>query len=163
MQTHPCFPLTPNNEAEYRRLNEAKSLLETTTDPLERIKLITERGRASQAIRQIKQKESMNQIVPLNLPKPPDTEIARLRSIIDEQREQLRLVRDRNTELTQALVSLGYMTPPEESTSRQRVAAMAATLQANKQPLDATDQAWAQQKAQELGYTEALQEMKGAL
>lgn len=146
MQTHPCFPLTPNNEAEYRRLNEAKSLLETTTDPLERIKLITERGRASQAIRQIKQKESMNQIVPLNLPKPPDTEIARLRSNIDEQREQLRLVRDRNTELTNALESLGYMTPQDECTSRQRVATMAAALLANKQPT-------------ELGYTEALQDM----
>ena len=45
-----------------------------------------------------------------------------------EQREQLQLVHKRNTELSNALVSLGYMTPPEECTSRQRVAAIAATL-----------------------------------
>lgn len=45
-----------------------------------------------------------------------------------EQREQLKLVRDRNTELSNALVSIGYMTPSAECTSRQRVAAATTTL-----------------------------------
>lgn len=150
MQTHPCYPLTDANRAEYERLNEAKSKLQTTTDINERITLMAAIGAASQKIRQIKQKEAVNQVVPL--PKPPADEISRLRAIIDEQREQLRLVRDRNTELTQAIQALGYLTPPENSTSRQRVAAIATTLQANKQPTDDADQTWAQQKAAELGF-----------
>ncbi len=36
MDTHPCFPLTPDNEAEYRRLNEARAQLATATDINER-------------------------------------------------------------------------------------------------------------------------------
>jgi len=46
-----------------------------------------------------------------------------------EQREQLKMVRDRNTELTNALEAIGYMTPPAASMSRQRINTMAATLQ----------------------------------
>lgn len=127
MDTHFCFPLTDANKAEYERLNAAKAQLATTTNPLERIKLITERGRASQEIRRIGMN---NQLIPLSTPKPQDAdELARLRAIIDEQREQLQLVRNRNTELTQALEAIGYMTPQAASASRQRINTMAATLQ----------------------------------
>lgn len=127
MDTHFCFPLTDANKTEYERLNAAKAQLATTTNPLERIKLITERGRASQEIRRIGMN---NQLIPLSTPKPQDAdELARLRAIIDEQREQLQLVRNRNTELTQALEAIGYMTPQAASASRQRINTMAATLQ----------------------------------
>lgn len=131
MDTHFCFPLTDANKAEYERLNAAKAQLATTTDQVKRIELMAIIGSASQKIRQIKQKESMNQIGPLNLPKPNEdkAELARLRAIIDKQREQLQLVRNRNAELTNALEAIGYMTPTAESASRQRINTMAATLQ----------------------------------
>lgn len=122
MQTHPCFPLTDANKAEYERLNAAKAQLEITTDVNERITLMAIIGGASQKIRQIKQKESMNQIVPLNLPKQNDAdEIARLRAINDKQQRRIE-------ELETALVSIGYLTPTAECASRNRVATMAATL-----------------------------------
>lgn len=127
MDTHFCFPLTDANKTEYERLNAAKAQLATTTDINERIKLMAIIGGASQEIRRISMK---NQLLPLNLPKPQDAdELARLRAIIDEQREQLQLVRNRNTELTQALEAIGYMAPTAESMSRQRINTMAATLQ----------------------------------
>lgn len=127
MDTHFCFPLTDANKAEYERLNAAKAQLATTTDQIKRIELMAIIGGASQEIRRIGMK---NQLIPLALPKLNDdkAEIERLQRIIDEQREQLQLVRNRNTELTQALESLGYMTPTAESMSRQRINTMAATL-----------------------------------
>ena len=121
MQTHPCYPLTDANRAEYERLNEAKSKLQTTTDPIEREKLIIERGRASQEIRRIGMK---TQLLPLNLPKPPDAELARLRANNDQQQAQIKaqaetILQQRisldqahkhNIELRKALDALGFHT-----------------------------------------------------
>jgi hypothetical protein len=94
MDTHFCFPLTDANKAEYERLNAAKAQLATTTDINERIKLKVDIGQASQEIRRIGMN---NQLLPLSIPKPNEdkAEIERLQRIIDEQREQIALLRQR--------------------------------------------------------------------
>ena len=94
MDTHFCFPLTDANKTEYERLNAAKAQLATTTDAAKRIELVAIIGSASQEIRRIGMK---NQLIPLSIPKPNDdkAEIERLQRIIDEQREQIALLRQR--------------------------------------------------------------------
>ena len=95
MDTHPCFPLTPDNEAEYRRLNEARAQLATATDINERITLMATIGDASQQIRRI----GMGQ-----------TETERLRGIIEKQRQQIALLSGRRKELADALGAVGWPT-----------------------------------------------------
>jgi len=116
MQTHPCYPLTDANRAEYERLNAAKAKLATTTDTAERIKLKIAIGDASQNIRLIGMN---NELITIKIPKPPtnEAELIDLRNRVQVLETTLSFLLGRVT-----------ITESDRNFARQQVAALGADV-----------------------------------
>jgi len=84
MIIHPVATLTKANEPHYRALDEAKQQLAETVDVDERIRLIGVIGAASAEILRLLRNEQ-------------SSETERLQAIINEQREQIALLRKQGT------------------------------------------------------------------